>query len=45
MSTAVLERPQADPRVAELLATAPPLSEERWSRLAALFRAGADTVN
>ncbi|WP_279394919.1 hypothetical protein [Rhodococcus sp. ARC_M6] len=39
MTTAVLERP-VDPRVAELLATAPPLTEERWSRLAALFRAG-----
>ncbi|MFD6512439.1 hypothetical protein [Rhodococcus sp. NPDC060176] len=45
MTTATLERPQADPRVAELLAAAPPLSEERWSRLAALFRAGTGTDN
>lgn len=34
-----LEQPQADPRVAELLVAAPPLTEERRSRLAALFRA------
>ena len=40
MTAAVLERPATDPRVAELLAAAPPLTEERWNRLAALFRAG-----
>lgn len=39
----VLERPVVDPRVAELLAAAPPLTEERWNRLAALFRAGTVT--